>query len=92
MEKIIIAYEPVWAIGTGKVPTLEEIEEINSYIKTVLSKENGVSEDKINVLYGGSVKSSNTKEITGINSVNGVLVGGASLKGEEFFNIVVNSL
>ena len=92
MEKIIIAYEPVWAIGTGKVPTLEEIEEINSYIKTVLSKENGVNEDKINVLYGGSVKSSNTKEITGINSVNGVLVGGASLKGEEFFNIVVNSL
>ena len=51
-----------------------------------------LSEDKINVLYGGSVKSSNTKEITGINSVNGVLVGGASLKGEEFFNIYRNSL
>ena len=76
----------------GKVPTLEEIEEINSYIKTVLAKENNLTENDINVLYGGSVKSSNTKDITGLKSVNGVLVGGASLKGEEFFNIVINSL
>ncbi len=92
LKKIIIAYEPVWAIGTGKVPTLDEIEEINFYIKTVLAKENNLTENDINVLYGGSVKSSNTKDITGLKSVNGVLVGGASLKGEEFFNIVINSL
>lgn len=92
LKKAIIAYEPVWAIGTGKVPTIEEIEEINSYIKTVLAKENNLAESDINVLYGGSVKASNTKDITGLNSVNGVLVGGASLKGEEFFNIVINSL
>ncbi len=92
LKRVIIAYEPVWAIGTGKVPTLEEIEEINSYIKTVLAKENNLTENDINVLYGGSVKSSNTKDITELKSVNGVLVGGASLKGEEFFNIVINSL
>lgn len=92
IKKVIIAYEPVWAIGTGKVPTLSEIEEINSHIKKVLAKKNNINEDDADVLYGGSVKSSNTKEITSIKSVNGVLVGGASLKGEEFFNIVINSL
>jgi triosephosphate isomerase len=84
LNKSIIAYEPVWAIGTGKIPTLDEIEEINSYIKKVLGN--------VVVLYGGSVKSSNTKEITSLKSVDGVLVGGASLKGEEFFNILKNSL
>lgn len=92
LNRTIIAYEPVWAIGTGKVPTLDEIEEINSYIKKVLAEKNKMTEDSISVLYGGSVKSSNTREITGLKSVNGVLVGGASLKGEEFFNIIANSL
>ncbi|MBR2141383.1 MAG: triose-phosphate isomerase [Rickettsiales bacterium] len=92
LEKSIIAYEPVWAIGTGKVPTLDEIDEMNSHIKKILSKKSGLDEDKINVLYGGSVKSSNVKDIATIKSVNGVLVGGASLKGEEFFNIVINTL
>lgn len=92
INKIIIAYEPVWAIGTGKVPTLDEIEEINAHIKKVLADRNNVKESDVNVLYGGSVKSSNAKEITALSSVNGVLVGGASLKGEEFFNIVTNSL
>ncbi|MDR0572347.1 MAG: triose-phosphate isomerase [Rickettsiales bacterium] len=84
INRIIIAYEPVWAIGTGKVPTLNEIEEINSKIKEILGE--------IPVLYGGSVKSSNTKDITSLRSVDGVLVGGASLKGEEFFNILKNSI
>lgn len=92
LNKIIIAYEPVWAIGTGKVPTLEEIEEINSYIKAILNKKTGIKEENIVVLYGGSVKSSNVADITGLKSVDGVLVGGASLKGEEFYNIVANSL
>ena len=92
LNKIIIAYEPVWAIGTGKVPTLEEIEEINSYIKAILNKKTGIKEENIVVLYGGSVKSSNVADITGLKSVDGVLVGGASLKGEEFYNIAANSL
>jgi triosephosphate isomerase len=92
ITKTIIAYEPVWAIGTGKVPTLDEIEEINFYIKKVLAKKSGLAESEINVLYGGSVKSSNVAEIVSLKSVDGVLVGGASLKGEEYFNIVINSL
>ena len=92
LNKIIIAYEPVWAIGTGKVPTMNEIGEINSYIKNILNKKTNIKESDIIVLYGGSVKSSNVAEITKLDSVDGVLVGGASLKGEEFFNIVVNSI
>jgi triosephosphate isomerase len=92
LSKVIVAYEPVWAIGTGKVPNLDEIEEINGHIKNVLAKKTGLKEDKIDVLYGGSVKSSNVRDIVNLKSVNGVLVGGASLKGEEYFNIVINSL
>lgn len=90
LNKAIIAYEPVWAIGTGKVPSLDDIEEINSHIKSVIAKEFGIKD--IKVLYGGSVKSSNIDGISKLKSVDGVLVGGASLKGEEFFNIYKNSL
>ncbi|MDR1203374.1 MAG: triose-phosphate isomerase [Tannerellaceae bacterium] len=82
LSKIIIAYEPVWAIGTGKVPTPDDIEEINSYIKKTLTGSGNVA-----VVYGGSVKSSNAKEIMSLKSVDGVLVGGGSLNGEEFSNI-----
>ena len=91
LTKAIVAYEPVWAIGTGKVPSIQDIDEVNSFIKKELTKITGIAEDKLKVLYGGSVKSSNVAEITGLNSVDGVLVGGASLKGEEFFNIFLNS-
>lgn len=90
-EKFIIAYEPIWSIGTGKIPTAGEIEEVASYIKKVLSKRDGTSERDITVLYGGSVRASNVAEITGAVSVDGVLVGGASLNGNEFFDIVVKS-
>lgn len=92
IEKSIIAYEPVWAIGTGKVPTPDEIEEMNSYIKKVLSKKSELQEDEITVLYGGSVRASNCTEITRLDSVDGLLVGGASLNGNEFFDIVVKSM
>lgn len=88
LSKTIIAYEPVWAIGTGKVPSIEDIEEMNSFIKKLVSSEI----KDLKVLYGGSVKSSNIAEISALPSVDGVLVGGASLKGEEFFNIFKNSL
>ncbi len=90
LTKAIIAYEPVWAIGTGKVPTTKEIEQINKFIKDLTYKEFKTKDVK--VLYGGSVKSSNISDISKLKSVDGVLVGGASLKGTEFFNIFKNSL
>ena len=88
LESVVIAYEPVWAIGTGKVPTTEEIDEMEGYIKEILHKMKNVEKSKITVLYGGSVKASNAKDILSLKNVNGVLVGGASMKGEEFFGIV----
>ena len=88
VKKVIIAYEPVWAIGTGKVPTESEIDEMEGHIKAVLSNEKKINISDLKVVYGGSVKSSNSKNILSLKNVNGVLVGGASMKGEEFFNIV----
>lgn len=88
LENVIIAYEPVWAIGTGKVPTTAEIDEMEGYIKDILHKMRHVETSKLTVVYGGSVKASNAQEILSLKHVNGVLVGGASMKGEEFFGIV----
>lgn len=88
LTKVILAYEPVWAIGTGKVPTEAEIDEMEGYVKDILNKMKGVDTKTLTVLYGGSVKASNSKDILSLKNVNGVLVGGASMKGEEFFGIV----
>lgn len=74
IKELIVAYEPVWAIGTGLVPTLEDIDITHNYIKEYLSSFNV----KAKVLYGGSVKDKNIKEIINIDSVDGVLIGGAS--------------
>ncbi len=82
-ENTIIAYEPIWAIGTGLTPTLEEIEEVHSFIKNIETKFN-----LFKVLYGGSVKASNSLDINSLKSVDGCLVGGASLKVEEFNTII----
>ncbi|MBC60868.1 MAG: triose-phosphate isomerase [Zetaproteobacteria bacterium] len=82
-ENTIIAYEPIWAIGTGLTPTINEIDQIHVKIKKI--------DDSLNnykILYGGSVKSSNSKVINEIDSVDGCLIGGASLKIEEFNNII----
>lgn len=84
-ENLIIAYEPVWAIGTGKVATLEDIDEIHTFIKETLAEKFGVD---LPILYGGSVKPSNSGDILAIDSVGGVLIGGASLKAEDYVNIV----
>lgn len=78
---MIVAYEPVWAIGTGKVATDVDIERAHAYIKSVVKEYFGAV---VPVLYGGSVKSSNSKQILGISDVDGVLVGGASLNPTEF--------
>ena len=82
-RNIVIAYEPIWAIGTGLMPTLQEINEIHKFIKNEIKKFKNYK-----VLYGGSVKSSNSKDIMDLNYVDGVLVGGSSLKPAEFINIL----
>jgi len=82
-ENTIIAYEPVWAIGTGLTPTIEDIDETHRYIREHNDKLN-----KYKILYGGSVKASNAKEITGLPNVDGALIGGASLKSEAFSMIL----
>ena len=82
-ENSIIAYEPVWAIGTGLTPTNEEINDTHGFIKGHNAKFN-----KYKVIYGGSVKSNNVKEITSLLNVDGALIGGASLKSDEFTKII----
>ena len=84
----VIAYEPVWAIGTGKIPTLEQIAEVHDFIRSELEKRFGEDGKAFRVLYGGSVKPSNAAEIFAIDNVDGALVGGASLKAEDFSGII----
>jgi triosephosphate isomerase (TIM) len=84
---LAIAYEPIWAIGTGKIPTMDEIAEMHAAIRRKLGERYGDGA-RVRVLYGGSVKPSNAAEIFGLPDVHGALVGGASLKVAEFMPIV----
>jgi triosephosphate isomerase len=89
MENFIIAYEPIWAIGTGKTASAEQAQEMHAHIRNVFTKKYGKEvADTISILYGGSVKASNAKEIFGKPDVDGGLVGGASLKADEFAEII----
>ena len=83
-SNIVIAYEPIWAIGTGKVATLADISKVHAYIKNLVKENFGV---EISVLYGGSVKPSNSHDILALPEVDGVLIGGASLKAEDYVAI-----
>ena len=86
---LVIAYEPVWAIGTGRTPSLEDIAEMHDFIRARLVERLGAAEgDSVRVLYGGSVKPSNAGEIFNASNVDGGLVGGASLKASDFSVIV----
>ena len=88
ISKIVIAYEPVWAIGTGEVATPDDAQEVCSAIREALRAMHGDTvADAVRVLYGGSVKSSNVGELMQRADVDGALVGGASLKAEEFAKI-----
>ncbi|MDU8910607.1 triose-phosphate isomerase [Aestuariicoccus sp. MJ-SS9] len=88
-ETLVIAYEPVWAIGTGKVPTVEQIAEVHDFIRADLVERFGAdTAGAIRLLYGGSVKASNAAEIFAVSNVDGALVGGASLKAADFGPIV----
>jgi len=85
---VVIAYEPVWAIGTGLTPTAKDVEEVHALIRGDLKKIVGKDEAaKVRILYGGSVKPSNAKELMGVANVDGALVGGASLKADDFLGI-----
>jgi triosephosphate isomerase (TIM) len=86
--QIVIAYEPVWAIGTGKTATTEQVVEVHSLIRSLLMQRFGDYALKMRILYGGSVKASNSRELLAQDNVDGALVGGASLKAEEFMEIV----
>jgi len=84
-SNLIVAYEPIWAIGTGKVATIADIDEIHNFVKETIKSNFSVD---VPILYGGSVKPSNSGEILALDSVGGVLIGGASLKAEDYVNIV----
>lgn len=91
MSNIIIAYEPVWAIGTGKVPTIDQIGKAMDSIRNIIKKlYNKQIADDIIVLYGGSVSENNSKEIAQIKGVDGALVGGAALDAKRFAKIIAS--
>ena len=82
----VIAYEPVWAIGTGRTPSLDDIAEVHNAMRALLA-ERLKDGDQVRLLYGGSVKPDNAAEILALANVNGALVGGASLNAEDFLAI-----
>jgi len=84
---LVIAYEPVWAIGTGLTPTPADVAQVHAFIRQRLTERYGAQGSQIRILYGGSVKPSNAQELLTIADVNGALVGGASLKSEDFLGI-----
>ena len=88
MMKIILAYEPVWAIGTGETASAAQAQEMHYYIRNIISSHfDSKVADNIPILYGGSVKPNNAKEIFSEPDVDGGLIGGASLNAEDFINI-----
>jgi triosephosphate isomerase len=88
-KKIVIAYEPIWAIGTGKTATAEQAQEMHAYLRSAIANQYGAEvANSISILYGGSVKGANAKEIFGQPDVDGGLVGGASLKADEFLQVI----
>ena len=84
----VIAYEPVWAIGTGKVPTTDDVAQVHAAIRAKLAEKLGANiAENMRILYGGSVKPENAKELLSVPNVDGALIGGASLKAESFWAI-----
>lgn len=87
-EMLVVAYEPVWAIGTGRTPTLDEIAEVHDFMRRALTTRFGPEGEDMRLLYGGSVKPSNATDIFAVSNVDGALVGGASLKATDFGAII----
>lgn len=91
-ERLSVAYEPIWAIGTGRTPTVEDVAAMHSAIRGLLVDRFGEEEgSQVRILYGGSVKPENARELLGAEDVGGALVGGASLSAESFLGIVMGA-
>jgi len=89
IRKVVIAYEPVWAIGTGETATPEQAQEIHAHIRNIIASKYGQeTADEVSILYGGSVKPDNAKEIFSQPDIDGGLIGGAALKLEDFSKII----
>ncbi len=86
-DNLVVAYEPIWAIGTGLTPTAGDVEQIHAFIRELLIARCGGAGARMRILYGGSVKPSNAGELMAVANVNGALVGGASLKASDFLAI-----
>lgn len=86
-DNIVVAYEPVWAIGTGLTPTAEDVADMHAFMRQRLCARYAEAGQGMRILYGGSVKPGNAKELMTVDNVDGALVGGASLKAEEFLGI-----
>jgi triosephosphate isomerase len=89
-DNLVVAYEPVWAIGTGLTPTTKDVEQIHQFIREALSARFNQEGTGMRILYGGSVKPSNARELMGVANVNGALIGGASLKATDFLAIAAD--
>lgn len=87
-HQVVVAYEPIWAIGTGRTPSVEDIRQMHSAIRNHLVERFGEGGSSIRILYGGSLKPMNAREILAIEDVNGGLVGGASLLAKDFYTII----
>ena len=90
LAKVVIAYEPVWAIGTGKTATAEQAQEIHACIRKVVAEKFGALAEEITILYGGSCKPSNAKELFACPDIDGGLIGGAALKADDFIAIALS--
>ena len=86
-DNLVVAYEPIWAIGTGSTPTVKDVEQIHKFIRETLCARFNGEGARMRILYGGSVKPSNARELMAVAHVNGALVGGASLKAADFLAI-----
>jgi triosephosphate isomerase len=87
LENAVIAYEPVWAIGTGMTATPEQAQDVHAFIRNRIAEKSGNVAEKIQILYGGSVKGANAAELFAKPDIDGGLIGGASLDADEFLTI-----
>ena len=88
VNKLVLAYEPIWAIGTGEVASIENIVEVLDFVKDLVSDKPFFSDETVKLIYGGSVSPDNSSEILNTSIVDGALVGGASLDADKFVDII----